>query len=1012
MEQAVREYQEGINLALHKRMNSVLDEVYEDLGLWIQQYLEQADRMVENIPTSDHHRSAVYLLTEYMEFCRQNLDLLDELLLIVPVARKEQLAYDEVLDKFLREHSKQHSVAQSDERFNTLVGDAFFVRCIKAGKRIGFSLYALPAKTCRLINKLAKKELFKKASQIKPWRQNIPLSKLSYRYYSHELFKEYSAIFVDLHKQVALSCTEIRGWDELMYPAIAGSLQENELIDTFRREWQETIRPSLVNLQKEFREGKKQFSLRFSQQSALIRAKFWDQAQLGGTLEFKAFKHWIWRNKRLASRQRKLFMKKNTHRRNTIFAICDDWKFSQEMYLLSCNALKCRLLLGQQMKDKQVSLQTLMQPMSDFLNHSLAKIPKEDAVQAKKILQQLKYDTGKELVNNIITPLVEYLDRMELLSLIDQHSDAILQDLNKMTSKRILIAHFDPSKAYSSHALKSVSPYRLIQFEIARAWSHRMHLLKLSAKKDLADVSAQLKNLGRINLVNLESAIVRLETQKQSEAKLACQDAHSGVERALVQLQTLTSYCDAIYQQLNTGLEEAIQQYVLALLNLTVNENAEAIRIRILKADFKKNFLLGYTHLNNFLKQAFKTVLVLSGVAKKKTGEGIGQLKTKLGLQELAQDITTEVSELLSFDYEDIQQLPFVYQRLFSNEPLKDESFYLGRNQENSVLLKAYQKWTEGLFTPSLIYGEKGSGVSTLVEMFLPQNNKDSPKLIKVVPENRMHTEQDLLSLLGKAFRKKAFNNLDELYTYIEKQEAFCVFLDKLHLMYLRQPKGFELLKLLFRIISSSNKTVFWICACEKYAADYLNKTLGLFGYFPVLIPMQALDVGKIIEIVLIRHRASGYDLLFLPSSQDLEDKKFSKASDLLQQESLEKKFFATLHQIMQTNISFALLLWLTSIKRIENNTVQLESLDKLDFSFLYTQTNEAVFALHALLLHETMNSEELAGVLNCSERQANLLLMRLNDRGIVLREGRFYKIHTLLYPYTVQMLKDKNLIY
>nr|HPN47603.1 hypothetical protein [Bacteroidales bacterium] len=172
------------------------------------------------------------------------------------------------------------------------------------------------------------------------------------------------------------------------------------------------------------------------------------------------------------------------------------------------------------------------------------------------------------------------------------------------------------------------------------------------------------------------------------------------------------------------------------------------------------------------------------------------------------------------------------------------------------------------------------------------------------------------------------------------------------------------------------------------------------------------LELEKIIKIILLRHRASGYDLSYMPSNRDLANKKFTKMEESKQQEVLETKYFSMLNQITESNISFALLLWLASIHSIDNNRVYLESLDKLDFSFLYNQPREAVFALHALLLHESLNPEELAAVLNCPQRQAALLLMRLNDRGIVLDEGGFYKIHPLLYRSTIQMLRDNNLIY
>ncbi|MDD4360886.1 MAG: ATP-binding protein [Bacteroidales bacterium] len=1013
MEQYIRKFQEQLGAVLLERMNPALDGVYKELVIWIQRYVVSIDKIINSLDSErDQQKKSLLLLSQYMAFCRSLLPLLDELHLALPLARKEQLGYDQLLFQFLQEQPSSQGFVQAPERFNSLPGDKWYIKSIKSYKRAAYAVFELPAKTCILFNKIVKKEVFIKACQVKPWKQKIPLRRLSCRYYNYELFNAYSEIVIDLHRELALSCTKIRELDELLFPAIKRSIGLDNDEKTFISEWEQNIRPALLALKKEFKSKQTHFSLQFQQALHQIQEDFREQAQVGGTLEFNSFRHWSWLNKRLAAGQRRRNVRHSLKRKNTVYAICDDWKFSQEIHYLSCNALKSSILFSWQIKDNRLDLMKLLLPIPDFLNDSLGKLQAEDRQNLKKILQQLKFDAGKELVNTIIAGSAAYVDRQDLLSLIELAAESVLKDLSGMTSKRSLIARFNPAKAYPRTALKSVSPYRLIQFEIGTAWNRVALQLKQQTQKDLESIHDQLKNLGRINLINLEAALVQLNDKKEEVATVAYQDARSGLERALLQYKAMLEYCDNMYLKLDQSMNKAVMGLVDALLDLAINENAEKIRLRILRADIKKRLTESYTIFIGIFTTLYKKAKAFLGLVKRETGAGIGSLKTKLGIQEQAKEITSEISEFLSFDYEDIQQLPFVYQRLFSNEPLSDASFFLSRDKESTELATAYQKWREGQFMPCLIYGEKGSGVSTLMEMFLPRNNKETPRLIKIIPDRRIYSTEDLLDLLGKSIRKKAFKDLNDLYEYIEQQDPFCVFLDKIHFMYLRQPKGFEVLKLLFSIISASSKTVFWICSCGQYSADYLNKTIGLYGYFPVLIQMRTLELERIIEIILLRHRASGYDLRFIPSNLDLADKRFTKTEEQLQQEILKTKYFSTLHNITESNISFALLLWLTSIQRIDNNRVYLESLDKLDFSFLYTQTREAVFGLHALLLHESLNSAELAAVLNCSERQATLLLMRLNDRGIVVKEDKFYKIHPLLYRSAVQMLKDNNLIH
>ena len=180
-------------------------------------------------------------------------------------AREEQLGYDQILHQYLQEQPRYQIFVQSPERFNPLTGDNWYIKIIKACKRAAYKLYILPAKTCRLFNKIVKKEIFKKACDIKPWKQKVPLCRLSYRYYAYELFALYSELAIDLHRELALSCTKIRELDERLFPTIEGSVGKGKDGGVFKDEWVQSIRPNLLTLKKEFKSKQTKFSLQLQQ---------------------------------------------------------------------------------------------------------------------------------------------------------------------------------------------------------------------------------------------------------------------------------------------------------------------------------------------------------------------------------------------------------------------------------------------------------------------------------------------------------------------------------------------------------------------------------------------------------------------------------------------------------------------------------------------------------------------------------------------------------------------------
>ncbi len=387
-------------------------------------------------------------------------------------------------------------------------------------------------------------------------------------------------------------------------------------------------------------------------------------------------------------------------------------------------------------------------------------------------------------------------------------------------------------------------------------------------------------------------------------------------------------------------------------------------------------------------------------------------IRSHLGIQEHSKDISIEITDFLANDHEKLKKTPFVYRRLFINEPLTDNAFFHPRQEAKNALAGAYKKWQEGSFTATLVYGEKGSGISTFLHMFFKENLDEHIGKYQFMPRNRILTEKELLAQLGVSLQNQAFEKYVEFEEFVEKNAPIVLFLDKLHMLYLRQPTGFQLLKRLLEIISNTSKQVFWICSCGLYAANFLDKSIGLFGYFPQLIKMRSLETEKVRNIIMLRHNASGYKLHFLSSGNDLAQKSFNKKSPEEQQVFLKEKFFTGVNKLSQSNISFALQLWLHSTRRVEDSTVYLDSLDTLDLSFIYNLPDEVVFALHALVLHELLDEQRLSEIMNIGKAQAYMMLMRLKDRGIVVQQNGTFGIHPLLYRQSLELLHDKNLVH
>ena len=126
----------------------------------------------------------------------------------------------------------------------------------------------------------------------------------------------------------------------------------------------------------------------------------------------------------------------------------------------------------------------------------------------------------------------------------------------------------------------------------------------------------------------------------------------------------------------------------------------------------------------------------------------------------------------------------------------------------------------------------------------------------------------------------------------------------------------------------------------------------------------------------------------------------------------LMKKYFAELNKFAQSNISLALIFWLTICKNIIDDVIKIGSPPDLDYSFLENLSNDKVFALSALLMHDGLKEEDHSVIFNVHLNKSRLLFLLMHDDGIIVKQNDLFIINPLLYRQIVSLLKSKNIIH
>jgi hypothetical protein len=212
--------------------------------------------------------------------------------------------------------------------------------------------------------------------------------------------------------------------------------------------------------------------------------------------------------------------------------------------------------------------------------------------------------------------------------------------------------------------------------------------------------------------------------------------------------------------------------------------------------------------------------------------------------------------------------------------------------------------------------------------------------------------------------------------------------------------------------MSETHENVLWITTCTVYAYRYLHKTISIADYFASEVELGELKNKQIIDLVLKRHRISGYDIYFEAPASLSSNKNFQKLSDEQKQVQLEKNYFSLLNKFADSNISLALLFWLRSTSAISENKITVGQLPKMDFSFLSALSNEIIFMLHLLLIHDGLTEEDVSSINGITVERNRRLLIALEDDGIIVQKNKLFLINPLLYRPIVEVLKSKNIIH
>lgn len=874
---------------------------------------------------------------------------------------------------------------------------------LKAGKNIK-KFWFYTTRSPRIIRNMFLKIAGKTRRPLSPLMRKVPVRGIMHNFVASDLPGElHNRLFLPFHLRIE---KELKVLLE-----IEGLLQKSDKKDGNAKKILREIGSLTGNLRKE-----RNFPFQ-----TLVNEVFHDVLPLlgqhfdkAGTLDLPRREFSDRKNKQRHSQIISKYRKTGTHSNIKLISMLDAWQMITSVNLLleKVRALTADTASFISAQLKETNGDVIDKAYNDLQRFTRKLTKAEDEAALAEILPQLENEVAQNLVRKRIPKAIEVIENEDAILKIQEFTGLAMEYVAQMAeSVNILNSSEGETKLLTAGDITRVKIRHLVEHDSLPL------ILEPAAKAKAAILGytkqsrEQLLETGRIAEYNLETAISLLGTGADFEQLL--QIANEGLGRSISRIGETREATLKLEEKISGDFDNALNTFAVQLAGYLDTKSLLDARSRIVKAKALKKSEQIWTNIK-YLSFRF-WIYLLSGlkfIYKYSKGK-YKIIRSHLGLDPIPPLVSAEISDFLAETQRAIARLPYVYQRLFVLSPLNDEKFFRGRKAELDQLADAYQNWLFGRYAPTVIVGETGSGTTSLLNLFC-SNNLSETVIYRIEDINPIGKSDEFYSLMQGPFQGASFKSKDEIINHLNSLPHKAVFiLEGVHHLFLRTIHGFDVIRQFAEIISATNGNIFWLTTSTLYGWRYLDKVMQLSDFFGYIVELRALSDGEIVDVILRRHMASGYNLNFELPENEKAGRRIAQIKDPAEKnEYLKQRYFNSLNQFARSNIAISMLIWLRSARDVNGNQITIALPSGLNLSFIKSLSREKLFLLQALLVHDGLPEHEIAGVMNFTRARIRLLVVQLFDDGVIVLKRGLYVINPLLYRQVVSTLKDANLIH
>lgn len=362
--------------------------------------------------------------------------------------------------------------------------------------------------------------------------------------------------------------------------------------------------------------------------------------------------------------------------------------------------------------------------------------------------------------------------------------------------------------------------------------------------------------------------------------------------------------------------------------------------------------------------------------------------------------------------------LPDDYVDHFRFEPLDDDTLVVGFDEELTQVETAVRRWQEELTSSFVLYGQRGGGKTTLLNVACERLFGDSENLARHTFTSKITTTQDLALELATVLELEETRSIQELGASLLAGPRRVVVLEGCHNLFLRHIGGLEAIRNLLWLIARTNHHVLWGVCLDEYARDYLARWLPFGRLFQEQIKIRPWEGEELRRLILRRHHLSGYRIRYetgptVARALKRRVRRYRHIEEPAVQRALEEIYFDELAESCEENILATLYYWLRSVQAKSSDVLSVAPLVPLELARVREVSMNVAFLLAAVLQHDNLTAGELASVTDGDPIDTRLELEILWNQNVLecdMETGKFRLNPVALSP-VLATLRTRNLL-